>query len=100
MSSGAAAADSTGTPHAGYIASSDAAFTYKPACGRHFLRKFDLYETGKHFYIVGRDPRRHSIRLLTIDRSPHEIREGQCVKLVNLVHEDFSQYAPVPGVFV
>jgi hypothetical protein len=93
-------ASNTDSPSSGYIASTDFAFAYKPAGGKHFLRKFDLYETSNCFYIVGRDPRRNHIRLLTIDRNPDEIREHQSVTLVRLLNGQYAQYNDCKGVVI
>lgn len=96
---GSASTENIETHPAGYIANSDFAFAYRAAGGKNFLRKFDLYETGNHFYIVGRDPRRNRVRLLTIERNPDEVRERQDVTLVKLSN-DLSQYNGCKGVVI
>ena len=91
------ATESAKSPLAGFMASADQAFAYKPAGGKDFLRKFELFESDSHFHIVGRDPRRTRVQYLTINRRHDEIRIQQSVTLVNLAHE-LVQYNSCVGV--
>lgn len=93
------AAESAESPLAGYIASTDLAFAYKPAGGKDFLRKFEFFESDTHFHIVGRDPRRTHVQYLTINRRHDEIRIDQSVTLIKLAH-DLSQYNNCIGLVV